>query len=179
MILSGSKYQWKLASTEPGLASDISRATGISETFARVLAARDVGSADGAIRYLAALDDPLPDAHLLPDADRVVERVRSALESKELVAVHGHDDADGVTATTVMVETLDQLGASVISYIPDRKTEGHGLTRAELDRLHGAGVGLIITVDSCVSGREFIGYGNELGIYTCPTRAFPTGSWPA
>jgi len=169
MILSGSKYQWKLASTEPGLASDISRATGISETFARVLAARDVGSADGAIRYLAALDDPLPDAHLLPDADRVVERVRSALESKELVAVHGHDDADGVTATTVMVETLDQLGASVISYIPDRKTEGHGLTRAELDRLHGAGVGLIITVDSCVSDREFIGYGNELGIDTIVT----------
>jgi single-stranded-DNA-specific exonuclease len=169
MILSGSKYQWKLASTEPGLASDISRAAGVSEPFARVLAARGVGSADEAIRYLAALDDPLPDAHLLPDAGRVVERVRSALESKELIAVHGHDDADGVTATTVMMEALDQLGASVVSYIPDRKTEGHGLTRAELDRLHGAGVGLIITVDSCVSDREFIRYGNELGIDTIVT----------
>jgi single-stranded-DNA-specific exonuclease len=169
MILSGSKYEWKLASTEPGLASDISRANGISEVFARVLTARDVGSADEAIRYLAALDDPLPDARLLPDAGRVVERVRSALESKELIAVHGHDDADGVTATTVMMETLDQLGASVVSYIPDRKTEGHGLTRAELDRLHGAGVGLIITVDSCVSDREFISYGNELGIDTIVT----------
>lgn len=169
MTLSGSRYQWKLASTEPGLASDISRANGISEVFARVLTARDVGSADEAIRYLAALDDPLPDAHLLPDAGRVVERVRSALESGELIAVHGHDDADGVTATTVMMETLDQLGASVVSYIPDRKTEGHGLTRAELDRLHGAGVGLIITVDSCVSDREFISYGNELGIDTIVT----------
>ncbi len=169
MILSGSKYKWKLASTEPGLASDISRAAGVSEPFARVLAARGVGSADEAARYLAALDDPLPDAHLLPDAGRVVERVRSALESKELIAVHGHDDADGVTATTVMLEALDQLGASVVSYIPDRKTEGHGLTRAELDRLHGAGVGLIVTVDSCVSDREFISYGNELGIDTIVT----------
>ncbi len=128
-----------------------------------------IGSADEAIRYLAALDDPLPDAHLLPDADRVVERVRSALESKELIAVHGHDDADGVTATTVMMEALDQLGASVVSYIPDRKEEGHGLSRAELDRLHGAGVGLIITVDSCVSDREFISYGNGLGIDTIVT----------
>ena len=169
MILSGSRYEWKLASTEPGLASDISRATGVSDVFARVLAARDIGSADEAIRYLAALDDSLPDAHLLPDAGRVVERVRSALESKELIAVHGHDDADGVTATTVMMETLDQLGASVVSYIPDRKTEGHGLTRAELDRLHRSGVGLIITVDSCVSDREFISYGNELGIDTIVT----------
>ena len=169
MILSGSKYDWRLASIEPDLASDISRAVGVSASFARVLAARGVGSADDAARYLAASDDALPDAHLLPDADRVVERVRSALESGELIAVHGHDDADGVTATTVMLEALDQLGASVVSYIPDRKKEGHGLTRAELDRLHGAGVGLIITVDSCVSDREFIGYGNTLGIDTIVT----------
>ena len=169
MILSGSRYDWRLASVEPDLASDISRAAGVSASFARVLAARGVGSADDAARYLAASDDPLPDAHLLPDADRVVERVRSALESGELIAVHGHDDADGVTATTVMLEALDQLGASVVSYIPDRKKEGHGLTRAELDRLHGAGVGLIITVDSCVSDREFIGYGNTLGIDTIVT----------
>ncbi|MEA3409354.1 MAG: hypothetical protein U9Q95_03300, partial [Candidatus Eisenbacteria bacterium] len=105
MILSGSKYEWRLASTEPGLAPDISRAAGVSEPFARVLSARGVGSADEAARYLAAADDPLPDAHLLPDAGRVVDRVRSALESGELIAVHGHDDADGVTATTVMMET--------------------------------------------------------------------------
>ena len=128
-------------------------------------AARGVSSSEDATRYLGALDDPLPDPHLLPDAGRVVERVRSALRSEELIAVHGHDDADGVTATTVMLEALDQLGASVISYIPDRKEEGHGLSRAELDRLHGAGVSLIITVDSCVSDREFISYGNELGIH--------------
>ena len=169
MILKGSRYSWRLEPVEPGLASDISRAVGISEPFARVLAARGAASADDAARYLAALDDPLPDAHLLPDAGRVVERVRSALESGELIAVHGHDDADGVTATTVMLEALDQLGASVVSYIPDRKEEGHGLSRAELDRLHGAGVGLIITVDSCVSDREFIAYGNSLGIDTIVT----------
>ncbi len=169
MILSGSRYSWRLESAEPGLVSDISRAVGISEPFARVLVARGVGSSEDATRYLGALDDPLPDAHLLPDAGRVVKRVRSALESGELIAVHGHDDADGVTATTIMLEALDQLGASVVSYIPDRKTEGHGLTRAELDRLHGAGVSLIITVDSCVSDREFISYGNGLGIDTIVT----------
>ena len=169
MTLSGSRYSWRLASIEPGLASDISRAVGISEPFARVLVARGVSSSEDATRYLDALDDPLPDPHLLPDAGRVVERVRSALRSGELIAVHGHDDADGVTATTVMLEALDQLGASVVSYIPDRKTEGHGFTRAEMDRLHGAGVSLIITVDSCVSDREFISYGNGLGIDTIVT----------
>ena len=169
MILNGSKRDWALASVEAQITSDIQRGTGVSEPFSRVLAARGVRSAGEAVRYLSAATDPLPDPHLLPDADRVVERVRAALESQELIAVHGHDDADGVTATTIMLEALDQLGASVITYIPDRKVEGHGLSRGELDRLSAAGVGLVVTVDSCVSDREFIRYGNTLGIDTIVT----------
>jgi single-stranded-DNA-specific exonuclease len=169
MILKGSKYSWALKTVEARLTSEIVGATGVSDVFASVLAARGVGSGGEAVRFLAASDDPLPDAGLLPDADRVVERVRSALSANELIAVHGHDDADGVTATAIMLEALDQLGASVISYIPDRKVEGHGLSRGELDRLKTAGVSLVVTVDSCVSDREFIGYGNELGIDTIVT----------
>jgi len=169
MILKGSKHDWALKAVDARLTSEIVGATGVSEAFAGVLAARGVGSGEEAVRFLAASDDPLPDAGLLPDADRVVERVRSALSAGELIAVHGHDDADGVTATAIMLEALDQLGASVISYIPDRKTEGHGLSRGELDRLKTAGVSLIVTVDSCVSDREFIGYGNELQIDTIVT----------
>ena len=169
MILKGSKHDWELAPVEPELVSSIRSAAGVSEPFARVLAARGVCSGEDAVRFLNSSEDPLPDPHLLPDAERVVERVRAALESRELIAVHGHDDADGVTATTIMLEALDQLGASVVSYIPDRKAEGHGLSRGELDRLHASGVSLVVTVDSCVSDREFIRYGNELGIDTIVT----------
>ena len=156
MILNGSKRDWMLAAADARVASDIQRGAGVSEPFAHVLATRGIRSAEEAVRFLNAATDPLPDPHLLPDADRVVERVRTALESKELIAVHGHDDADGVTATTIMLEALDQLGASVVSYIPDRKVEGHGLSRGEFDRLKAAGVSLVVTVDSCVSDREFI-----------------------
>jgi single-stranded-DNA-specific exonuclease len=169
MILNGSKNDWVLSPVDEELTREIERGAGVSGTFARVLAARGIASAGDASRFLAAMEDPLPDARLLPDADRLLERVREALLSSELIAVHGHDDADGVTATTIMLEALDQLGASLTSYIPDRKTEGHGLSRAELDRLRAAGVGLIITVDSCVSDREFIRYGNELGLDTIVT----------
>ena len=169
MILKGSKHDWELAPVEAGLVEGIRNATDVSETFARVMAARGVHSGDDARRFLNSLEDPLPDPHLLPDAERVVERVRAALESRELIAVHGHDDADGVTATTIMIEALDQLGASVVSYIPDRKAEGHGLSRGELEWLRAKGVGLVMTVDSCVSDREFIRYGNELGIDTIVT----------
>jgi single-stranded-DNA-specific exonuclease len=169
MVLTGTRYRWELESADAGVVEAVRSTGGISETFARVLATRGVDSADAAARYLSAAEDPLPDPHLLPDADAVVDRVRRALDGSELIAVHGHDDADGVTATTIMVEALDQLGARLTSYIPDRKTEGHGLSRAELDRLASAGVDLIITVDSCVSDREFIAYALELGMDTIVT----------
>lgn len=169
MILNGSKRDWVLAPVDTRVTDDIRRGAGVSEPFSRVLATRGIGSGVEATRFLNAATDPLPDSHLLPDADRVVERVRAALVSEELIAVHGHDDADGVTATTIMLEALDQLGASVTTYIPDRKVEGHGLSRGELDRLKAAGVGLVVTVDSCVSDREFIHYGNGLGIDTIVT----------
>jgi len=169
MVHKGTKFDWTLAEFDPAVVAEIVAAAGVSEVFARVMAARGVDSAGAAVRYLGAAVDPLPDARLLPDADAVVERVGRAIGSRELICVHGHDDADGVTATTVMTEALDQLGASLATYIPDRKTEGHGLSKAEIDRLRAAGVGLIITVDSCVSDREFIAYARELGMDTIVT----------
>jgi single-stranded-DNA-specific exonuclease len=169
MILKGNKYDWAAAPSEPEAVAAIARAEGVSETFAGVLVARGVDTPGAARRYLSPLSDPLPDARLLPDAARVVDRVSAAVEAGELIAVHGHDDADGVTASAIMLEALCELGAVTTSYIPDRRTEGHGLSRAELDVLKQRGVRLVITVDSCVSDREFIAYGNGLGIDTIVT----------
>lgn len=169
MILNGTRREWSHVRPKRGLVDEISDKAGCSGTLAGVLVSRGVGSGSEAIRFLGAASDQLPDAHLLPDADRVVERIQRALDDRELVAVHGHDDPDGVTATVIMVEALRHLGSVPLTYIPDRKTEGHGLSRAELDRLHAAGVTLVVTVDSCVSDREFIAYAKELGIDTIVT----------
>jgi single-stranded-DNA-specific exonuclease len=169
MILNGARRQWSHVPPEPGLVDEISERAGCSGTLAGVLVSRGVASGPDAMRFLSAASDPLPDAHLLPDAARVTDRIERALDGHELIAVHGHDDPDGITATVIMVEALRHLGAVPLTYIPDRKTEGHGLSRAELDRLHAAGVNLIVTVDSCVSDREFIAYAKELGIDTIVT----------
>ena len=169
MILTGAKHEWRYEPADENLVSAIADAAGVSRLLASVLVSRGVRTSEEAVAFLAADAGRLPDAHLLPDADRVVDRIRSALESGQTVAVHGHDDADGVTAAAIMIEALGQLGASPRSYIPDRRTEGHGLNRAELDRLAAEGVGLIVTVDSCGSDTDCIAYGNELGIDTIVT----------
>lgn len=169
MILKGAEREWKLDPVSAELIRDISVGLGVSDLLARVVASRGADSVAGAREFLAAGEADLADARLLPDSAKAVERVAQALERGEKIAVHGHDDADGVCATTIMVEALHQMGASPLTYVPDRRREGHGLSAGEIDRLAASSVGLIITVDSCVSERELIAYAGTLGIDTIVT----------
>ncbi len=169
MILEGGSRLWSLEPADPAVIDEIARSAGVSVTTARVLATRELLTGAAAVRLLNPGVGSLPDVHSLPDADRVVTRVARALDDDERIVVHGHDDADGVTAAVIMVEALLKLGATVDAYIPDRRTEGHGLNRAELDGFAARGVSLVITVDSCVSDRDDIAYGNSLGIDTIVT----------
>lgn len=164
MILRGAARDWKLEPAGSEIVREIAEGVGVSELLACVLVARGSNSPEEAGVFLAGGDAKLADARLLPDAARVVDRVGRALERGETIAVHGHDDADGVCATVIMVEALRQLGASPLFYVPDRRREGHGLSKGEIDRLNSSSVGLIVTVDSCVSDRELIAYAGSLGI---------------
>lgn len=94
----------------------------------------------------------------------VVTRIRAAIEAGERIVVHGDFDADGVTATALLVETLHALGARVAPYIPDRVDEGYGLNKEALDRMVETGVGLVVTVDCGIRAHEEIAHARALGL---------------
>jgi single-stranded-DNA-specific exonuclease len=87
------------------------------------------------------------DAFDLADMRRAVDVLVRAIRRKEKIAVYGDFDADGVTATALLVQTLTALGADVIPYIPKRVDEGYGLNLQALRKLYGQGVRLVVTVD--------------------------------
>jgi single-stranded-DNA-specific exonuclease len=94
-----------------------------------------------------------------------VERIGKAMLQKEKVAIFGDYDADGVTATAVIFETLKFLNfEQVISYIPDRQTEGYGMNMESLDFLQKEGVSLIITVDCGITNYQEVLHAKELGM---------------
>ena len=76
-----------------------------------------------------------------------VKRIVTAIAHQEKIVVYGDYDADGVTATALMIQTLRSLGANTHAYIPHRIREGYGLNNAAIDRLLEEGATLIITVD--------------------------------
>jgi single-stranded-DNA-specific exonuclease len=101
---------------------------------------------------------------LLPDISRAVSRVYKAVLAREKIAVYGDFDVDGVTAIVILVEGLSRLGAEVITYIPDRVKEGHGLKISALEKLQAQGAGLVITVDCGVTDLSEVKQAREMGM---------------
>jgi single-stranded-DNA-specific exonuclease len=97
----------------------------------------------------------------MPEA---VRRTRLAIRSAEPIVVYGDFDADGVTATALLVQTLEAMRARVSPYIPHRVDEGYGLNCDALERIAAAGARLVITVDCGIRSPLEVAYGNRLGL---------------
>jgi len=100
----------------------------------------------------------------LHQIDFAKERIFQAIEQKESLIVYGDYDADGVTATALLVQVLKDLGAHCDYYIPNRFTEGYGLHTKALDHFKKQGVTLVITVDNGIANNVEAEYAKHLGI---------------
>ncbi len=95
----------------------------------------------------------------------VLDRLIRAIANKEKIIVYGDYDADGITAGTIMWETLYLLGADVLPYIPDRFSEGYGFSISAIEKIKKEhNPTLIITVDHGITAREKIEFAKNLGI---------------
>ncbi len=158
------RYRWKIERPEPSDVKRLEYALGITPMTAAVMAARGITGEAEARRFLDPDTSDLSDGMLLPDAEPAVERLLEAVSNDEHIAVVGHDDADGITATAIVFGSLKEIGADVSDYIPDSPTEGLGLSRRLIDRFKETGVSLVITVDCGVSCREEAAYAADVGI---------------
>lgn len=104
------------------------------------------------------------DPFLLYDMEKSVERITEALEANEQITIYGDYDADGMTSTAVLTETLESLGANVNYYLPNRFVEGYGPNTQAFEQIIQNGTSLIITVDNGVAGHEAISRAKELGV---------------
>jgi len=100
----------------------------------------------------------------LPDADRAAERLERAIEAGERICVWGDFDVDGQTATTVLVSTLRDLGASVLFHVPNREREGHGIDLSALKDVLAEGVDVLVTCDTGITAHAAVDLASEHGV---------------
>jgi single-stranded-DNA-specific exonuclease len=104
--------------------------------------------------------DPLQ----LKGMDVSVDRITSAIHGGETIAIYGDYDVDGVTATALLADILQHLGAHVLPYIPNRFDEGYGLNIEALDTLKSGGARLVITVDCGIRSSKEAQYARDIGL---------------
>jgi len=169
------RAQWKIL---PPVPDEYLNASDLSPLIAQLLYNRGVKPEE--IEPFLSADRRLEgNPFLLPDISQAVSRVYKAVLSREKIAVYGDFDVDGVTATVILVEGLSRLGAEVITYIPDRVNEGHGLKISALEKLQSQGADLVITVDCGVTDLAEVKQAQEMGIDMIITdHHIPLGSLP-
>lgn len=132
--------------------------------LAQLLAQRGLNTVVQARAFLdPAAYQPSP-PELLPDLELAVTRLRQAIEQQTLICVWGDFDVDGQTATALLVSALQNLGANVRWYIPNRLNESHGLKLPALQRLIAEGVQLILTCDTGIAEHEAIAAAQTAGV---------------
>ena len=142
---------WRIRAHDPVAVTALERSAGVSAIVARLLAARDVHDASVARAFLACKLADLRDPELLPGVPAAADRILAAVRAGRKIAIHGDYDADGMSATAILVICLEALGADVQWFLPDRFEEGYGLKIPALEFLAGQGVSLVVTVDCGIS----------------------------
>jgi len=136
---------------------------------ARLLWNRGVRTEGDAESYFATGHRGFIDPFSLPDMDPAVERIGNAIRSGETIGVFGDFDVDGLTGTAIIIRIVRSLGGSAIPYIPNRESDGHGLSVQAINSFKDAGVSLIITVDTGSTAVDEIAAAKSMGIDTVVT----------
>ncbi|MBO5665843.1 MAG: single-stranded-DNA-specific exonuclease RecJ [Firmicutes bacterium] len=134
------------------------------QIVADILRRRGIEDAEQLIEYLSDTPKLTHDPFLMKDMKPAVLRIVSALQKKEKICIYGDYDADGVTATSLLLTVFARLTRNVIYYIPSRFDEGYGLNKDAMRLIAQQGVNLIITVDCGSVSCEEVELAKELGM---------------
>ena len=126
----------------------LAAALDIPPVLANLLVQRGIETEEEAWQFFNPKLENLHDPFLMKDMDRAVERIDEAVKRNEPIMVYGDYDVDGTTAVALVYSFLRRLGlSSLLFYIPDRYTEGYGISVKAIDYAQRKGVGLIIALD--------------------------------
>ena len=184
-------YQWNirhLTAVEQEVQQQLEKELNISSAAARMLVVRGIQTAEEARAFVRPSLDKLHDPFLMKDMDKAVERLHQAITQGEKILIYGDYDVDGTTAVALMYRFLSGIGnrtampignrntddepisdiryplPAIDYYIPDRYTEGYGVSQQGIDYAAEQGCGLIITLDCGIKAVEKIAYANSKGI---------------
>lgn len=157
--------RWELKSgTEQEIVDELMRELDLHPVVAGLLVQRGITTVDRARAFFHPDRDGLHDPFLFTGMEAAVTRIIQALESRQPIHVFGDYDVDGITSASLLYLFFRDMGGDVQYYIPDRQSEGYGLSVEGIEAAAEAGAKLIVTVDCGITAIEEVKRARELGL---------------
>ena len=142
----------------------LAEALGVDEIIATLLVERGVTTYEEARCFFRPSLDQLHDPFLMKDMDRAIARINEAVRRHERILVYGDYDVDGTSAVALVYSYLSTFHRNIDFYIPDRDSEGYGISFKGIDYARDTGVKLIIALDCGIKAMEQVAYAAGFGI---------------
>jgi single-stranded-DNA-specific exonuclease len=156
--------RWRIQPHDADRIATLERQAGIPAVVAQLLLARGLSTGDAAREFLAARLSQLRDPELLPGLSEAADRVVAAVRAGRKIVIYGDYDADGMTATAILLSALRLVGAEVGFFVPNRLHDGYGLNHDALRQLAEDGASLVVTVDCGIASLEEAETARQLGL---------------
>ena len=136
----------------------------IDKSLAQILVQRGIGTFEEARHFFRPQLAHLHDPFLMKDMEAAIDRIDLAISSGQKILIYGDYDVDGTTAVALAYQFFHQFTKNIDFYIPDRHSEGYGISTQGIDYAHQNGFDLIIALDCGIRSNDKVAYANSLGI---------------
>jgi single-stranded-DNA-specific exonuclease len=158
-------FNWRISENfDDVTVQNLAKSLKVPKSLVKVLLARNFIDYESANKFLYPSLKDLYDPYIMVEMEKSVDRIIKAKENNELIWVHGDYDADGTSSVAMLTDFLRSIGCRVQYYIPDRFTEGFGLSENSISKAKKAGSTLVISVDVGITAYEQSLYAKNLGI---------------
>lgn len=150
--------------SDKDLTNTLSEAIEYDSILCNLLIQRGIFNKDDANSFFTPSLKDLHNPFLMKDMDKAVTRLKQGIDNKETILVYGDYDVDGTTSVALIYSFLFKYCSNLLFHIPDRYTEGYGISTHGIDRAHNEGVTLMIVLDCGIKAIEKVEYAKSKNI---------------
>ncbi len=159
------KKKWLVKDApEDQVVQELKAEMNVSEVVAYMLVQRGITTFEDAKHFFRGSLSSLHDPFLMKNMEVALHRLKKAIDRGENILVYGDYDVDGTTSVALFYGFLKEQTAAIEYYIPDRYSEGYGLSRQGIDFACDNDVTLIVTLDCGIKAVENCSYASKNGI---------------
>ncbi|MFK7899971.1 MAG: single-stranded-DNA-specific exonuclease RecJ [Cyclobacteriaceae bacterium] len=158
----GVKKKWVVKTPSDSIKTEeLSKKLNINPFLASILLQRGIDAFDQAKLFFRPSVEDLHDPFLMKGMDVAVERLSKAIASGEKIVVYGDYDVDGCSSVSLVYSFLSTIYSNIVYYIPDRYSEGYGVSTKGINYARQEGAGLIITLDCGIRAIDAVALAKE------------------